>query len=222
MTKKPLIIAPSILNSDFGYLASQIKVVERGGADWIHLDIMDGHFVPNISFGSYISKAVNSVTDLFLDAHLMITNPEQYIQQFKDAGADSITIHVEIEQFQETVDIIKNEGLKLGVSLNPDTPIEKVFDIVPIADMILIMSVFPGFGGQKFIPETFERIRKLREYADVHNENMHIEVDGGINFENIRQIYNAGANAFVVGTTIFKQQNIEAAVQKLRKILEKE
>jgi ribulose-phosphate 3-epimerase len=215
-----LILAPSILNSNFANLYSQIKEIEKGGAEWIHLDIMDGHFVPNISFGPLIVQTVNSITDLFLDAHLMIDNPEKFIEMFKDAGSDLITIHIEVcDNIHKSIESIKNLGISVGVSLNPDTPIEKIIDIVPYVDLVLIMTVFPGFGGQEFIPYTLDKVKKLKEIAGKNNDKLLIQVDGGITIENIRKIADAGANVFVVGSAIFHQPNIEEAVKKFRNIL---
>jgi ribulose-phosphate 3-epimerase len=181
---------------------------------------MDGHFVPNISFGPLIVQTVNSITDLFLDAHLMIDNPEKFIEMFKDAGSDLITIHIEVcDNIHKSIESIKNLGISVGVSLNPDTPIEKIIDIVPYVDLVLIMTVFPGFGGQEFIPYTLDKVKKLKEIAGKNNDKLLIQVDGGITIENIRKIADAGANVFVVGSAIFHQPNIEEAVKKFRNIL---
>ena len=162
MKKERILIAPSILNADFKNLYNQIKAVERGGADWLHLDIMDGHFVPNISFGPSMVETVNNITDLYLDVHLMIEYPEKFVRVFKEAGADSITIHKEVcKNIHKNIELIKNLGLNAGVAINPDTPVESIFDITGDVDMILQMTVFPGFGGQKFIEYTLEKIKKL-------------------------------------------------------------
>jgi ribulose-phosphate 3-epimerase len=205
------IIAPSILNANFGYLAQEIKQIEQGGAGYVHLDIMDGNFVPNISFGPSIVKCVNNITDLPLDAHLMICNPEQYIPEFAAAGADIITIQAEsTNHLDRAVHLVKEHGCKVGVTLNPATPLQAILHVAPIVDMVLIMSVNPGFGGQSLIPYCLDKVRTLRE---LHPE-LDIQIDGGINLQTIHQAKQAGANIFVVGSAIFGTNNPEATTQQ--------
>ena len=205
---KKIQISPSILSADFSNLEKDIKKLEAAGADMIHVDVMDGHFVPNITIGPPVIKALRSKTSLPFDVHLMIDPVHKYIKDFANAGADIITIHPEATpNLQESIDEIKSFKKKVGVSLNPDTKIDIIEDYLDKLDLILIMSVFPGFGGQKFISDVLEKIKSLKNLKDQKKLNFDIEVDGGINFSNFKSVINAGANILVSGTTIFKENN---------------
>ena len=194
------ILSPSILAADFGKLAEQIKITEENGAKYLHLDVMDGTFVPSISFGMPVIKSLRKYSSQMFDVHLMIENPERYLEDFKAAGADIITVHVEAtKHLHRTVTRIRELGLKAGISLNPATPTSAIELVLSEIDMVLIMSVNPGFGGQKFIPFTLDKIRKLREMAP----NIDIEVDGGVNKDNVAELVKAGANVLVAGTAVF-------------------
>ncbi|MBT2681310.1 ribulose-phosphate 3-epimerase [Bacillus sp. ISL-35] len=210
-------IAPSILSADFARLGEEIKDVERGGADYIHVDVMDGHFVPNITIGPLIVEAIRPVTKLPLDVHLMIENPDQYIEAFARAGADYITVHVEAcRHLHRTIQLIKSTGVKAGVVLNPATPAESLKYIIEDVDMVLLMSVNPGFGGQKFISSVLPKIREVKELADSLNPDLEIEVDGGVNEETAKLVIEAGANVLVAGSAIFNKEDREAAIAGLR------
>ena len=222
MKEKKIIIAPSLLAANFACLEKDIQLVEQGGADWFHVDIMDGRYAPNISFGPKIVKTVNSITDIFLDVHLMIENPERYIDVFVDAGADLITVHLEAcVHLNNVLNYIHKKGVKAGISLNPGTPIHFLEEVIDLPEMILIMSVNPGFGGQKFIPGSLEKIRKLKQYLNEKSLDTLIEVDGGVDFSNVESISNAGCNVIVSGVTIFKHDTPADAVIKLRDLAEK-
>ncbi len=198
------LIAPSLLSADFAHLADEIEMLNRSQADWIHLDIMDGQFVPNISFGLPVVKAVKKLTSKPLDVHLMIVQPEKYINSFAEAGADILTIHYEaVTHLHRTIDQIKSEGMKAGVVLNPHTPVSLLQDIIKELDLVLLMSVNPGFGGQKFIEQTYKKIAKLRELALNNNHNLLIEVDGGVTIENAPKLFAEGADVLVAGNTVF-------------------
>ena len=216
---KKIKISPSILSADFSQLGKEIKKLEDGGADLIHVDVMDGHFVPNLTIGPPVIKALRNYTKLPFDVHLMISPVHKYIKNFAEAGSDIITIHPEAtENLNESISLIKKLNKKVGVSLNPDTDISVIGTELKNIDLVLIMSVFPGFGGQKFIPETIKKIKDLKEIKDKNNYNFDIEVDGGINFLNSKDVINAGANILVSGTTIFKENNgdIKKNIEKLK------
>ena len=216
---KKIQISPSILSADFSQLGKEIKKLEDGGADLIHVDVMDGHFVPNLTIGPPVIKALRNYTKLPFDVHLMISPVHKYIKNFAEAGSDIITIHPEAtENLNESISLIKKLNKKVGVSLNPDTDISVIGTELKNIDLVLIMSVFPGFGGQKFIPETIKKIKDLKEIKDKNNYNFDIEVDGGINFLNSKDVINAGANILVSGTTIFKENNgdIKKNIEKLK------
>ena len=205
---KKIQISPSILSADFSNLEKDIKKLETAGADMIHVDVMDGHFVPNITIGPPVIKALRGKTSLPFDVHLMISPVHKYIKDFANAGADIITIHPEATpNLQESIDEIKSFKKKIGISLNPDTKIDVVEDYLDKVDLILIMSVYPGFGGQKFISDVLEKIKSLKSLKDKKKLNFDIEVDGGINFSNFKSVIDAGANVLVSGTTIFKENN---------------
>ena len=205
---KKIQISPSILSADFSNLEKDIKKLETAGADMIHVDVMDGHFVPNITIGPPVIKALRNKTSLPFDVHLMISPVHKYIKDFANAGADIITIHPEATpNLQESIDEIRSFKKKVGISLNPDTKIDIVEDYLDKVDLILIMSVYPGFGGQKFISDVLEKIKSLKNLKDKKKLNFDIEVDGGINFSNFKSVINAGANVLVSGTTIFKENN---------------
>jgi len=216
---KKIKISPSILSADFGQLGNEVKRLESGGADMIHVDVMDGHFVPNLTIGPPVIKNLKKYTKLPFDVHLMISPVHKYIKDYAEAGADIITIHPEAtDNLNESVNLIKKLNKKVGVSLNPDTDIDTLIDEIANLDLILIMSVFPGFGGQKFIPEVIDKIKKLKKIKEEKNYNFEIEVDGGINFSNSKEVLSAGANILVSGTTIFKENNgdIKKNIEKLK------
>ena len=205
---KKIQISPSILSADFSQLGSEIKKLEKGGADMIHVDVMDGHFVPNLTIGPPVINALRKHTNLKFDVHLMIAPVHNYIEAYANAGADIITIHPEAtENLKNSIERIKSLNKKVGISLNPETKIEKIKDFLNQIDLVLIMSVNPGFGGQKFMPEVLDKVKKLKQISEEKNLKYDIEIDGGINFENSKTAIEAGANILVSGTTIFKSNN---------------
>jgi len=205
---KKIQISPSILSADFSQLGNEIKRLEEGGADMIHVDVMDGHFVPNLTIGPPVIKALKKQCSIKFDVHLMISPVHKYIEAYSDAGADIITIHPEAtENLGESILKIKSLNKKVGVSLNPETKIDLIIDYLEKIDLVLIMSVNPGFGGQKFMPEVLDKIRELKKIQSKNNLNFDIEIDGGINFDNCQSAIEAGANILVSGTTVFKSNN---------------
>jgi ribulose-phosphate 3-epimerase len=210
-------IAPSILSADFTRLGEEVKAVERAGADYIHIDVMDGHFVPNITIGPLIVKAVRRLTKLPLDVHLMISNPDLFIQNFVDAGADIITVHAEaVHHLHRSIQHIRKAGAKPGVSLNPATPAEALEYVLSDLDLVLVMTVNPGFESQAFIPEVLPKIRRLKEMIDKRGLDVEIEADGGINAETLRQVSEAGTEVFVAGSAIFHSKDYAATIREMR------
>jgi len=217
---KDKILAPSILTADFSNLAQQIRSVELGGADWIHCDIMDGHFVPNMTFGPIVLKAIRKSTKLPIDAHLMIKTPDNLLEEFINAGANYVTVHQEeVVHLHRTLTKIKELGAKAGVALNPATPVSTLKEVFPIVDMILVMSVNPGFGGQKFIESATNKIKELDTLRAENNYKYLIQVDGGIGLDNIKRVSESGCNSFVIGNSIFKNDNITAATVEFKNLL---
>ncbi len=216
---KKIQISPSILSADFSQLGNEIKKLEQGGADLIHVDVMDGHFVPNLTIGPPVIKNLRKYTKLPFDVHLMISPVHKYIENYANAGADIITIHPEAtENLGESISLIKKFGKKVGVSLNPKTEIKTLIDEIDNIDLILVMSVNPGFGGQKFMPEVLDKIKELKKIKDKSQYHFDIEVDGGINFSNSKIVLEAGADILVSGTTVFKENggNIKTNIEKLK------
>lgn len=211
-------LAPSILSADFGHLAEDVKKIEEGGADYIHVDVMDGHFVPNISFGASVMKCLNDKTKLPYDIHLMIENPDMYIDDFVTPKTEYITVHQEAcIHLNRTVQNIKSKGVKAGVSINPATPVSTLECILPDVDLVLIMSVNPGFGGQKFIPGSLEKVRELAEIKKRKNLDFAIEIDGGITLENIKEVVEGGVEIAVAGSAVFKAEDVVERVRAFKK-----
>jgi len=214
------LLAPSILSADLSNLAQQIRLVEMSGADWIHCDIMDGHFVPNITFGPVIVKAAKKCTKLPIDVHLMIKNPDNYLEDFRNSGADIISVHFEeAVHLNRTINRIKELGAKAGVVINPSTPVSSLKDIAEYIDLLLIMTVNPGFGGQSFISNSERRIAEAVDLRKYLNANFLIEVDGGINSKTIKSVLKAGCDVFVAGSSIFHTDNISAATAELKNLI---
>ena len=215
------IIAPSILSADFSRLGEEIAAIEKGGADWVHVDVMDGHFVPNITIGPPVVASLRKITKLPLDVHLMIQDPDKYIEKFANAGADIITIHVETSpHLHRSVQFIKDQGCKAGVSLNPATSLATLDHILSEVDMVLIMTVNPGFGGQEFIPSVLPKIKRLREKISEKGIGVDIEVDGGVNINTISKVAQAGGNIFVAGNAVFTTPDYGKTISELRRLAE--
>lgn len=211
------LISPSILSADFARLAEAVQMVEAAGADWIHVDVMDGHFVPNLTVGPPMVEGLRKVTSLPLDVHLMMTNPDAFIPEFVDAGADLLTVHVEAcPHLHRTVQSIKERQVKAGVSLNPATSVTAIEEILGDVDLVLVMSVNPGFGGQQFITSSLDKIRRIRTMMNNSRSSAHLEVDGGVNLTNVASVIHAGANVLVAGSAIFGSKNIPETIRQMR------
>lgn len=212
-----VMLSPSILSADFKKLGEDIKFLEKYGADLIHIDVMDGMFVPNISFGIPIMKSIKDITKLPFDVHLMIEEPSRYIEDFVNAGADIITIHYESDRhLDRTINYIKSLGVKAGIAVNPATPISSIKHLISFVDMVLVMSVNPGFGGQKYIKYASEKIKEVKELSKIYNKDLLIEVDGGIGVDNIKEVVESGANVIVAGSAVFKNGEIENNIRDLK------
>ena len=211
-------VAPSILSADFANMGQEVETITKFGADLVHVDVMDGEFVPNITFGPKMVKDIRPHTDLPLDVHLMIAKPWRYIKNFVDAGADIVTVHYEAcgDKLSETLEQIHALGVKSGIAINPDVPVEQIYDLFPKCDLLLLMSVFPGFGGQKFIESVLEKIKQARTEINKRGLNVKIEVDGGINFNNCKKVADSGADFFVAGSAVFGATDIEQAINALK------
>ncbi len=211
------LVAPSLLSADFLHLANDIEMVNNSMADWFHVDVMDGHFVPNISFGFSIISQIKSIANKPLDVHLMISNPDNYIKEFSKSGADSLTVHYETcPHLHKTIQSIKEEGMKAGVVINPHNPIELLTDIVSEVDLILLMSVNPGFGGQKFITNSYDRIARLKDLLIQKNSSALIEIDGGVDTSNARTLVKSGADVLVAGSAVFGSSNPQKTIEQLK------
>ena len=215
---KKVKIAPSILSADFSKMGEEVRSLQASGADFIHCDIMDGVFVNNITFGIKMVEDIRKETTLPLDCHLMIVHPEKYVERFAKAGADIITVHAEAcpDNLKEVLLQIKASGVKCGAVINPDTPVERIADVIPLCDMVLVMSVFPGFGGQKFIASVLDKVREIRAIADGLGQDLDIQIDGGISAENAALVREAGANILVAGSAVFKAENRAEMIAKLK------
>ena len=215
---KTVKIAPSILSADFSKMGEEVQSLEQNGADIVHCDIMDGVFVNNITFGIKMVEDIRKCTKLPLDCHLMIVNPEKYVERFAKAGADIITVHYEAckDNLKEVLQLIKATGAKCGAVINPDSPVEKIADVIPLCDMVLVMSVFPGFGGQKFIPEALDKLRAVKAIIDESGKEIDLEIDGGVTGENVAEIKAAGANVIVAGSAVFKAADRKAMIASLK------
>ena len=215
---KKIKIAPSILSADFSKMGEEVKSLEENGAELVHCDVMDGVFVNNITFGIKMVEDLRKITSLPLDCHLMIVHPEKYVERFAKAGADIITVHYEAcqDNLKEVLELIKSTGVKCGTVINPDTPVEKIKDVILLCDMVLVMSVFPGFGGQKFIPSALDKLREIRKIIDESGKEIDLEIDGGITAENVNEVKNAGANVIVAGSAVFKAADRKAIIAALK------
>lgn len=215
---KEVKIAPSILSANFAKMGEEVRSLEANGADLVHCDVMDGVFVNNITFGIKMVEDIRKHTSLPLDCHLMIVHPEKYVERFAKAGADIITVHWEAcqDNLKEVLELIQSTGVKCGAVINPDTPVDKIKDVIPLCDMVLVMSVFPGFGGQKFIPTALDKLREIRAIIDGLDKDIDLQIDGGVTADNVEEIKAAGANVIVAGSAVFKAEDRGAMIAKLK------